>query len=118
MNPYLRASIICLFLALVVVVIFLLEGCQSYTVTGVCRHEATYAISVMGEQHPVRVARGYWGRSDHVRAQAYLDGAWRWLCVDYPDVITCAGDTGFAPTQFYKPQIWLSMFGWDLKGNK
>ena len=84
-------------------------------IMGVCRHDATYAISVMGEQHPVRVARGYWGIADHARAQAYLDGAWRWLCVDYPDVITCAGDTGFQPTQYYKPKIWMSMFGWDLK---
>ena len=118
MNPYLRASIICLFLALVMLTVWILEGCQSYTVTGVCRHEATYAISVMGEQNPVRVARGYWGTTDHARAQAYLDGAWRWLCVDYPDVITCAGDTGFQPNQFYKPMIWMSMFGWKLKGNK
>ena len=118
MNPYLRASIICLFLALVVLTIWIIEGCQSYTVTGVCRHEATYAISVMGEHHPVRVAAGPSSIGTHARAQAYLDGNWWWLCVDYPDVYPCAGDLGFRPIYYYTPRVWLGAEAGMLKGNK
>ena len=42
MNPYLRASIICFAIVGAVLAVMLIEACQHYTVTGVCRHEATY----------------------------------------------------------------------------
>ena len=48
MNPYLKREIFCFATAVIILIVMLIEGCQSYQVTGVCRNEATYAISVMG----------------------------------------------------------------------
>ena len=115
MNPYLRASIICFAIAAAIWAVMLIEACQHYAVFGVCRHESTYAMAVMGEKHPVRVQVGDWQGCYHCRAQAFIDGEWQWLCVDYPEVHACKGDEGFRPNQVYKPKIWMSRYGFQLK---
>lgn len=93
-----------------------------FEVYGVCRHETVYAMCVMGEKYPVRATEGLWGTRQHSRAQAFIDGEWKWLHVDFPAVYIGAGDRQgneeYRPTQFYKPMIWLSRCGWGLKGNE
>jgi len=115
MNPYLRASRICFAIAAAIWAVMLIEACQHYAIYGVCRHDSTYAMSVMGERHPVRVAVGDWQGGYHSRAQAFIDGEWQWLCVDYPEVHACKGDEGFRPQYIYKPKIWMHGIGWKLK---
>lgn len=117
MDRNLRMAILHFLIAALVIWIWLcLEGCvPSHSVMGVCRHEATFAMSVMGEKHECRVAQGLWGGRLHAKAQVFLDGQWKWLCVDYPAVFPCRGDDGFTPNQFYIPKVWMMGVGWKLK---
>lgn len=112
MSPYLRASLICFAIAAIALWIFLTMGCATYTAMGACAESATYAISTVGEKHPVRVATGLWGPRErlytHAQAQVWLDGEWKFLCVDFPSVETCPRDPEFSPMEYYVPWVWFA----------
>jgi len=97
------------------VIMFLFACIQRYEVYGVCRHDATYALTVAGEKYPVRMTYGLWGTRGHNKAQAFKDGQWRWLCVDYPNVYFCSGDNGYVENSYYNPRVWLSKYASCLK---
>jgi hypothetical protein len=109
MNPYLRASLICF--ALCGLILYLVYGCATYTAMGESSQAATYAISVVGEKHPVRVAWGFWGLREsliaYAQAQVWMYGQWQWLCVNFPAVYTCPRDPEFDPQQYYVPSAWF-----------
>ena len=116
MSPYLRAALLCFGISAILLALAAVEACQHYAVFGACRHESTYAASVMGERHPVRVWVGDWFGGYHCKAQAFIGNEWMWLCVDYPEVYPCLeGDKGFKPQYVYKPKIWMHGIGWQLK---
>lgn len=96
---------------------FLFLSCnQRYEMYGVCRHEATYAMCVAGKLYPSRMTFGDWGRpAGHNKAQAFKDGQWRWLCVDYPAVYFCPGDAGYIEKTFYTAKTWLLKYSIILK---
>lgn len=110
MNPYLRASLICF--ALCGLILYLFFGCAdkgNVEIMGVCRHEATYAISVFGEKYPVRVAVGDRQGVYHSQAQAWVDNDWRWLSVGSNFVVRIsAKDETFTPKLYYVPWVWFA----------
>lgn len=112
MNPYFRASMICLAIAVIVLWVFLTVGCadkDNVEIMGVCRHEATYAISVFGEKYPVRVAVGDRQGVYHSQAQAWVGNDWRWLSVGSNFVVRiCAKDETFTPKYYYVPWVWFA----------
>jgi len=116
-NPYLRASLICF--ALCGLLMYLVWGCANNGISGVCRHEATYAVSVMGEKYPARVAVGYRSGAYHSQAQVAQNNDWRWLCVEYPEVYVCAADATFEPHRYYVPWVWnIQMISGMVEDNR
>ena len=100
-----REALICWTIAAAALYL-LLTGCAAgpRVIKGECRHEATYARSVFGEQ------LGYW-RQDafvglHSQAQAFVDGQWRWLCVDFPLVYQCSAEPRFFPDRYFTFLEW------------
>lgn len=79
------------------------------SLTGICRHHATYALAVFGEKYPVRIAGGVNHDFAHVQAQAYIDEKWQWLKVNYPDVVTGSRDSGFVEDTFISASDWFKM---------
>ena len=117
MNPYLRIALIHFAIA-AIALILLLQGCAP-TYTGVCRHEATYAISVVGERVPVRVAVGKIRHERHAQAQAFISGEWRYLAVKGREVFPGSPDGGFVVTGYYHPVGWLRQVNqWMIQENK
>jgi len=132
LNPYLKASLTCFTLCALILIyafssvpaslgakesdmfgwwkaIFKTKGTP-----GVCRHEATYAITVMGEKYPVRVAGGDYQGARHAQAQAWINGEWRWLAVDYGVVSIVAEDPNFRHSEYYVPWVWYQMILADM----
>ena len=111
MNPYLRASMICLIFSALMLWLFLAGCAGTYTAMGGSSQAATYAIFVVGELHPVRVAVGPWGPREYLQsiamAQVWLNGEWKWLCINFPAVNTCPRDPEFDPQQYYGPVVWF-----------
>lgn len=89
---------------------------QRYEVYGVCRHDATYALCVAGKIYPTRMTFGDWGRpAGHNKSQAFVNGEWKWLCVDYPAVYFCPGDDGYIDKVYYTSKSWVVYYAAYLK---
>jgi hypothetical protein len=107
MNPYLRASLICLIVCALCVVVWL-QGC-SQGIMGACRHDSTLAIAIAGEKWPVRVVVGDRQGALHSQAQAWIDGKWEWLVIKNGAVYQTAKDDTFKEQSYYIPWVWFGM---------
>jgi uncharacterized protein YceK len=65
----------------IILIILLLYGCSTLSITPVCSHKAVLTALTAGEVYKVRMA---WGKNKnhwqpHVQAQAFVDGKWMGL---------------------------------------
>jgi len=84
--------------------------------TGNNKNDAIYAITVMGEKHPVRVMIGKLNGEQYVKAQAWKDNDWKYLCIDYPAVYFCEIEKDVIVSHYNNPKIWLYDIGETLRG--
>ncbi|KKS26148.1 MAG: hypothetical protein UU87_C0003G0068 [Parcubacteria group bacterium GW2011_GWA2_42_11] len=85
-------------------IVILSTGCAT-SFQGVCRHEAIYAVSVVGERYPVRIAVGKSAVPEgHSQAQAFINGRWEWLKVRWPNVVISIQDS-FSPEGYVNGEV-------------
>jgi len=84
------------------VLILLLSLCSCFrSWQPVCRHDAIYAASVVGEEHPVRLIAGDIFGVKHIRAQACIDGKWEWIEPSHAWIVIGKNDYRFKENRIY-----------------
>ena len=97
-----------------ILLILVTSGCVP-GIQGVCRHEATYAVAIYGEQYQTRVAVGEVYGVSHAQAQANMNGQWKYLCATGREVDPCEITKGFKVDSYVQGNVWLLLTSNRLK---
>jgi hypothetical protein len=92
-----------------VLLVCLLISCAGTKVIPVCRHKAVYTAISYGdiENKKVRIVVGPSHIIDnkwifHAQAQAYVNGSWEWLVLDY-------GEVGIGNLEHFQPKYYYTV---------
>lgn len=102
---WLTSSLICFAIALIAA---LFISCAP-TWQGVCRHDALYCASVVGEQHETRVVIGHTGKGYHAQAQVWIDDKWQWLSKKGSSVFISSQDYQMEDKLYYPLDLYARL---------